>query len=163
MLLQKNLDKKNFISFGIKNELYLEKMRNSFILLKLKKIFVKWDINFFKLINLRKKKIKITKLNVSKNTYFFFFFKLKKLNYFFNFNKEGINNNINFFEINYNGFYLNYQFLKRWNFSNLFFGKVFFNFFFDLLLSLLLKFIYILLCKFLFFLRFNFIILKIKN
>lgn len=162
-MLRKKKDNKNFITFSIKNTLSLEKVRNSFILEKLKNILFKWDINFFKLINLRKEKIKISKLLISKNTFFLPFFNLKKLDQFLKLNKEGINLNINIFEINLNGFYLNCNFLKRWNFSKIFFEKLFFNLFYELLLCQFIKMFYILLCKLLFYLKFNFIILKIKN
>lgn len=56
-------EKKNWVNMNMKRKMSLEKVRNSFIEKKMKNIFFKWNIIFFRLYNLRKNKIKISKIN----------------------------------------------------------------------------------------------------
>lgn len=162
-MLKSELLKKNYVNFSVKNDLSIEKVRNSFILKKMKKIFFNWNIIFFKLINLRKNKIKIAKIKLYSNTYVFNYLNLKNLNKFFKLNKELIKKNINILGINYNGYYINYNLIKRWNFSNILFEKVFFNLFNKLILSLVIKILFVILYKLLYYIKFNFSLVKEKN
>lgn len=135
----------------------LEKGRNSFILKKIKKIFFTWNIIFFKLVNLRKNKIKITKIKLHNNTFIFFFNDINKLNYLFNLNVDLWENKMNVLSINYNGFYLNYFIVKKWKFSKNIFEKVYINFFIKLMCSLIIKLLLNLILKSMFYIRYNYI------
>jgi len=48
----------------MKNNINIEKSRDSFMLKKIKDIFFKWNIIFFKLTNLKKNKIKLSKIKL---------------------------------------------------------------------------------------------------
>lgn len=141
----------------MKNNINIEKSRDSFMLKKLKDIFFNWNIIFFKLTNLKKNKIKLSKINLYKNTFIFFFLNIKKLNLLLKINKNIWENKLNVLSINLNGYYLNYNVLVRWNFSNIIFEKVYINLFIKLICGLIIKVLLNLIIKSLFFIKYNFI------
>lgn len=142
----------------------LEKGRNSFILRKIKDIFFNWNIIFFKLLNLRKNKIKITKIKLHNNTFVFFFKDINKLNLLLGNNSDLWEKKMNILSISYNGFYLNYFIMKKWKFSKNIFEKVYINFFIKLICSLIIKLLLNLILKSMFYIRFNYInLLLVKN
>ena len=148
---------------NMKTDMSLEKSRNSFILKKIKSIFFNWNIIFFKLVNLRKNKIKISKINLYKNTYIFFYKNLKKLNLLFKINKNIWENKLNVLSINYNGYNLNYNILKKWKFSNNIFEKVYINLYIKLICSLIIKVLLNLLLKSILYIKYNFINLDLQK
>ena len=151
--------KKNWVNVEVRKSLNLEKHLNSFMIKKLKDIFLKWNIIFFKLVNLRKNKIKISKINLYKNTFIFFFTNLKKLNIFLDVLKK----KINVLNINFNGYILNYDLLEKWNFSNILFEKIYINLYLKLICGLVIKVLLNLLLKSLIFIKYNFINKKCLN
>jgi len=141
----------------MKNNINIEKSRDSFMLKKIKDIFFKWNIIFFKLTNLKKNKIKLSKIKLYKNTFIFYYKNIKKLNLLLKINKNIWENKINVLSINYNGYYLNYNVIVRWKFSNILFEKVYINLFIKLICGLIIKLLLNLLMKSLFFIKYNFI------
>jgi len=141
----------------MKNNINIEKSRDSFMLKKIKDIFFKWNIIFFKLKNLKKNKIKLSKIKLYKNTFIFYYKNIKKLNLLLKINKNIWENKINVLSINYNGYYLNYNVIVRWKFSNILFEKVYINLFIKLICGLIIKLLLNLLMKSLFFIKYNFI------
>lgn len=147
----------------MKNSINSEKIRDSFMVKKLKKIFLDWNIIFFKFINLKKNKIKLSKINLYKNTYIYFFKTIKKLNLFLKLNKSIWDNKINVLSINYNGYYLNYNVMVRWKFSNILFEKVYINLFIKLICGLIIKLLLNFIIKILMFIKYNFITINIQK
>jgi len=141
----------------MKNNINIEKSRDSFMLKKIKDIFFKWNIIFFKLTNLKKNKIKLSKIKLYKNTFILYYKNIKKLNLLLKINKNIWENKINVLSINYNGYYLNYNVIVRWKFSNILFEKVYINLFIKLICGLIIKLLLNLLMKSLFFIKYNFI------
>lgn len=164
MLYDKNkYAKKNWVSMELKNSLTIVKSRNSFMLKKLSNIFFNWNIIFFKYINLKKNKLNISKINLFKNTFIFFFKEFKKLNIFFQLNKNFLEKKINILSINYNGYYLSHNILSRWKFSNIIFEKVYINLFIKLICGVVISLLLLLLLKSLFFIKYNLINLNLLN
>lgn len=145
------------------NNVSLDKSRNSFVLRKLKKIFFNWNIVFFKFLNLRKNKIQIIKINLYKNTFMFFFKNIKNLNLLYKVNKNIWDLKLNVLSINFNGFYLNYNIMKKWKFSNNIFEKIYINLFIKLICGLVIKILLNLLLKSLFFFKYNFININLQK
>jgi len=150
-------ERKNWVNMDMKNNINIEKSRDSFMLKKIKDIFFKWNIIFFKLTNLKKNKIKLSKIKLYKNTFIFYYKNIKKLNLLLKINKNIWENKINVLSINYNGYYLNYNVIVRWKFSNILFEKVYINLFIKLICGLIIKLLLNLLMKSLFFIKYNFI------
>ena len=150
-------ERKNWVNMDMKNNINIEKSRDSFMLKKIKDIFFKWNIIFFKLTNLKKNKIKLYKIKLYKNTFIFYYKNIKKLNLLLKINKNIWENKINVLSINYNGYYLNYNVIVRWKFSNILFEKVYINLFIKLICGLIIKLLLNLLMKSLFFIKYNFI------
>lgn len=141
----------------IKYDINFEKSRDSFIIKKLKNIFLKWNIIFFKFINLKKKKIKISKINLHKNTYIFFYKNIKSFNFVLKRNRNIWEKKINILSINYNGYYMNYGVIEKWKFSINIIEKVYINLFIKLICGLIIKVLLNLIIKSLFYIRYNFI------
>lgn len=158
-----NKEKKNWMNIDIKYDINFEKSRDSFIIKKLKNIFLKWNIIFFKLINLKKKKIKISKINLSKNTFIFFFKNIKNLNIVLQKNKTIWEKKINVLSINYNGYYINFNIIERWKFSKEIIEKIYINLFIKLICGLIIKILLNLIIKSLFYIRYNFITLNLQK
>lgn len=156
-------ERKNWVNMNVRKNMMLEKERNSFMLKKMKEIFFKWNIIFFKLINLRKKKIKISKINLCKNTYIYFYKNIKKLNILLKINKNSWDNKLNILSINFNGYNLNYDLIKKWKFSNNIFEKVYINLFIKLICGLIIKVLLNLLLKSVFYIKYNFININLQK
>ncbi len=152
------IEKRNWIYMDIKNNINLERGRESFMLKKLQEIFLKWDINFFKITNLKKKKIKLSKINLYNNTFLFNFPNIKKLNIWLHTNKNILEKKLNVLNINYNGYNLNYNVILRWKFSKIIIEKVYINLFIRLICSLIIKVLLNIIIKSLLFIKYNYII-----
>ena len=153
----------NFVSLSMKNTLSLERVNNSFVLKKLKDIFFNWNIVFFKFINLRKNKINLLKLKLNKNSYLLNFNFMKSLNIYLFSNKILLENKINIEFITFNGYFLNNNFLKLNNYTNILFEKKYFFLFIYLFLGLWIKVLFFFYCKIIYHLRSNFLMLKIHK
>jgi len=152
------LKKKNFVIFDMRNTLLLEKNRNSFIVRKIKKIFLNWNIDFFRWKNFQKNKINIAKINFYKNSFIFYFSNWTDLTILLNENKEIWKKKLIIKSVNYNGYFLNWNYLKKC--KEIFFEKYYFLFYINFLIEFMLKVIIILLLKVIYYIRFNYLILK---
>lgn len=154
--------KNNVVTMDMNNDINLEFVRNSFMEKKLKKIILKWDISFFKLVNLRKHKLRLSKIKLFNNAYGFSFTDIKNLNKMFKLNENIFVKKINILSIINNGYYINYNILKSWKFSNILFEKIYINLLIKLIFGLIIVIFFLLLYKLLNYIRFSFLNYKLN-
>lgn len=171
------IDNKSYTVYLQFRNIIIFKFRSNnkmFSLNKLSDLFFYWELNFFKCKNsinyhnINKKVIQKYMLNsfsinnkiIYKENLLSFFLNFKKINIFLKLNQSNFHINT----LIYNGFYLNFYFLKNWCFSNKIFSISYFVFFLKRVLVFFFNLMSNLIFKMLFLLKFCFLpILKKKK
>lgn len=129
----------NFIIINKKSNTNIHSIENSFNLKSFFSIISSWNLKFFKLKN------SSNLIFINKDNYILKYFSLKQLFLFLKLNENLFFNKLNLLHISYNGFFLNYNCILKYNY--IYFNHIYFVYFLKLILSLIFNLFLILILK----------------